>query len=72
MAKIEKKNIDVAEVAETPEQPKKDPGVKKAAKGLQIGSIGNEVKALQKLLGIEETGIFDRKTEKAVKAAIRP
>lgn len=51
--------------------PKKDLNVKldkpakKKAPSFRIGDIGQDIKALQKVLGLPETGIYDKATMEA-------
>lgn len=67
---VEKKENPV-EVAIEPEvsveEPKAKKKVKKTVVKFRIGDIGQEVKALQKELGLPETGIYDVATDKAAR-----
>lgn len=60
---MEKKVVAETEI----EMEKKETPKKKAKPRFQIGYIGQEVKALQKELGLPETGIYDVATDKAAR-----
>ena len=49
------------------EEPKAKKKVEKAVVKFRIGDIGQDVKALQKELGLPETGIYDAATDKAAR-----